>query len=70
MINVQGISKRYGSIKALNDLDFSINERSCFGLVGPNGAGKSTFMKILVGVIDRFDGDIQVFNQSVKKKIS
>lgn len=67
MINVQGISKRYGSIKALNDLDFSINERSCFGLVGPNGAGKSTFMKILVGVIDRFDGDIQVFNQSVKK---
>ncbi|SFM33980.1 ABC-2 type transport system ATP-binding protein [Gracilibacillus orientalis] len=67
MIDVQGVSKTYGSNQALDNLQFQINEGNCYGLVGPNGAGKSTFMKILVGVLQRFDGDIQVFNHSVKE---
>ncbi|WP_018932471.1 ABC transporter ATP-binding protein [Gracilibacillus lacisalsi] len=67
MIDVRGVSKSYGSVQALNDIQFQIDEGSCFGLVGPNGAGKSTFMKILVGVLQKFDGDIQVFNKSVKQ---
>ncbi|MGP4042168.1 ABC transporter ATP-binding protein [Gracilibacillus sp. D59] len=67
MIDVQGVSKSYGSTQALADLHFKINEGNCFGLVGPNGAGKSTFMKILVGVLQRFDGDIKVFDHSLTK---
>ncbi|MGN8646811.1 ABC transporter ATP-binding protein [Gracilibacillus sp. HCP3S3_G5_1] len=67
MIDVHGVSKEYGSTKALNNLNFQIDEGNCFGLVGPNGAGKSTFMKILVGVLQQFDGDIQVFNHSIKE---
>ncbi|MDX8044679.1 ABC transporter ATP-binding protein [Gracilibacillus sp. S3-1-1] len=68
MIDAQSVSKSYGSVQALNNLQFQIDAGSCFGLVGPNGAGKSTFIKILVGILQKFDGDIQVFNKSVKQR--
>ncbi|WGG47862.1 ABC transporter ATP-binding protein [Rossellomorea sp. DA94] len=67
MIMVDNVSKRYDSLQALNDIHFSIQEGSCFGLVGPNGAGKSTLMKIFSGVLQNFNGDINVQGLSVKK---
>lgn len=66
MIDVQSVSKSYGSIKALDQVNFQIKEGSCFGLVGPNGAGKSTLMKILVGVLLNFDGNMQISNYSIR----
>ncbi|MGR3764533.1 ABC transporter ATP-binding protein [Rossellomorea sp. NS-SX7] len=65
MIEVANVSKRYGSIQALDGIHFNIDEGSCFGLVGPNGAGKSTLMKILSGVLQSFEGDIIVHDDSV-----
>jgi ABC-2 type transport system ATP-binding protein len=67
MIEVVNVSKRYGSITALDDIQFTIEDGSCFGLVGPNGAGKSTLMKILSGVLQDFEGDIMVGEASVAK---
>ncbi|SIS55365.1 ABC transporter ATP-binding protein [Salimicrobium flavidum] len=67
MINVEKISKQYGSLQALKDISFQIEEGTCFGLVGPNGAGKSTLMKILSGILLDFEGDIRVRDWKVSK---
>jgi ABC-2 type transport system ATP-binding protein len=47
MIELQGVSKSFGTLAALTDLSLSIAEGEVFGFIGPNGAGKSTTMKIL-----------------------
>ncbi|MCR8847479.1 ABC transporter ATP-binding protein [Rossellomorea sp. SC111] len=68
MITVDHVSKRYDSLQAIKEIQLTIQEGSCFGLVGPNGAGKSTLMKIFSGILQNFDGDISVQGLSVKKE--
>ena len=55
-IEVRNITKLYGSQKALNTINFTINRGEIVGFLGPNGAGKSTLMKILTGYIKASDG--------------
>lgn len=50
MIQVEGISKRFGGYQALSDITFSVEDGSVYGLVGYNGAGKTTLLKIIAGV--------------------
>ncbi len=59
LIKAQGLSKSYGSLKALDNVDFSINAGRIVGLIGPNGAGKTTAIKTLLGLTN-FDGDLNV----------
>ncbi len=61
LIQVEGVSKHFPGVKALNQVDFSIRKGEIHGLVGENGAGKSTFIKILMGVYQKDEGVI-VFN--------
>jgi ABC-2 type transport system ATP-binding protein len=49
-IRCQGLTKYYGSIVALNNLDLTIEDRVIFGFLGPNGAGKTTALKIFTGL--------------------
>ena len=49
IIEVENLSKRYGPVRALNGIDFTVNKVEIFGLLGPNGAGKTTTMKLLTG---------------------
>jgi len=51
MIEVDGISKRFGPIVAVDDISFSISRGEILGFLGPNGAGKTTTMRILTGYI-------------------
>lgn len=51
MIEVNGISKRFGPIVAVDDISFSISRGEILGFLGPNGAGKTTTMRILTGYI-------------------
>ena len=55
-IEVQNISKNYGTQKALDSISFSIKKGEIVGFLGPNGAGKSTTMKILNGFIKATEG--------------
>lgn len=67
-IEVQNISKRYGTQKALDEVSFSIDKNEIVGFLGPNGAGKSTLMKILTTYIDPTSGSAQVNGFSVKEQ--
>jgi len=58
LVNMIKISKRFGAIKALDKVDFSVNRQEIVGLVGDNGAGKSTLIKILSGVYSPDEGEI------------
>jgi ABC-2 type transport system ATP-binding protein len=60
MIDVRGVSKAYGSVKALQDVSFQVAAGEIIGLLGPNGAGKTTMMKILTGYLQPDAGQVQV----------
>ena len=75
MIEVNGLSKNYDDILAVDDITAVIQEGSVFGLVGTNGAGKSTFLRMLCGVLKPAKGTIQIDgediyeNEEAKKKV-
>ena len=50
MIEVEGLTKRYGDVVAVNDLSFAVQPGTVTGFLGPNGAGKSTTMRMLLGL--------------------
>jgi ABC-2 type transport system ATP-binding protein len=60
MIEVQHLSKIYGSTKAISDVDFSVAQGEIIGFLGPNGAGKTTTMRILTGYLSATSGTAKV----------
>jgi ABC-2 type transport system ATP-binding protein len=75
-IEIRGLSKLYGTQKAVNDISFSVEKGTILGFLGPNGAGKSTTMKIITGYLSADAGsvkvcgiDIAIDPLSAKKKI-
>ncbi|GIM46194.1 putative ABC transporter ATP-binding protein YfiL [Collibacillus ludicampi] len=68
VLEVENLSKAYGSKQALRNVSFSVEAGTCFGLLGPNGAGKSTTMKIITGIIDRDDGTVTVLGHDSKRE--
>ncbi|MEB3072497.1 ABC transporter ATP-binding protein [Parvimonas sp. C2] len=61
MIEFKNVSKIFSKgIKAVNNVNFTINEGEIFGFLGPNGAGKSTSLKMLVGILEQTEGTITV----------
>jgi simple sugar transport system ATP-binding protein len=58
LLEIRGISKRYGAIQALTDLDFRIHAGEIVGLLGDNGAGKSTMIKLISGIVMPDAGEI------------
>ena len=60
MIEVTGLSKKYGSHLAVNDVSFSIKKGEVVGFLGPNGAGKSTIMNILTGYLSMTKGKVEI----------
>jgi ribose transport system ATP-binding protein len=63
---MRGVSKSFGGIRALSDVDFTLMPGEIHGLVGENGAGKSTMMKIIAGVHTDFTGDMLVEGKPVR----
>jgi ABC-2 type transport system ATP-binding protein len=63
VVSVQGLSKHYGSKKAVDDISFDIQEGEIVAILGPNGAGKTTTMEILEGFHKRTSGTIDVLGE-------
>lgn len=60
MISVDGVTKRYGSVVAVQDLTFRIDRGEVVGFLGPNGAGKTTTMRILTGTLQPDEGEVRL----------
>jgi ABC-2 type transport system ATP-binding protein len=65
IIEIQGLTKKYGSLTALNQLTLNIEEGSVFGFIGPNGAGKTTTMRILTTLLKPTSGKAWVAGHSI-----
>jgi D-xylose transport system ATP-binding protein len=63
VLSMTGVSKRFGAVQALKDIDFSVDAGEVVALVGDNGAGKSTLVKCIAGVYPPDEGDV-VFDGS------
>ncbi|HEX6549906.1 MAG TPA: ABC transporter ATP-binding protein [Gammaproteobacteria bacterium] len=59
LVKARGLGKSYGSLRALDNVDFDIEEGCIVGLIGPNGAGKTTALKAILGLTD-FEGELDV----------
>jgi ABC-2 type transport system ATP-binding protein len=64
IVQVSGLSKHFGSVRAVEDASFSLEENRITGLLGRNGAGKSTLMSLLTGQEFASSGEIRVFGSS------
>ena len=60
MVEVQHVTKRYGSLTAVDDISFRVEPGEILGFLGPNGAGKTTTMRILTGFLPATDGQARV----------
>lgn len=60
MITVEHLTKRYGTVTAVDDLSFEIGDGRVYGFLGPNGAGKSTTMNIMTGCLSATEGHVRI----------
>ncbi|MEK9200253.1 ATP-binding cassette domain-containing protein [Ureibacillus sp. 179-F W5.1 NHS] len=68
MVDIKGLTKKYGSFVALNNLNLSLDEGVVFGFVGANGAGKSTTFSILATLLSPTSGDAFINGKSVVRE--
>ncbi len=66
LLELTGVSKSFGGVAALRDVDFTLRRGEIHGLVGENGAGKSTTMKIIAGVHTEFEGEMRIGGRPVR----
>lgn len=67
VLEIKNLVKKYGSLKAVNDVSFDIKEGEVFGLLGPNGAGKTTLISTIMTLEKPSAGDIFVCGWDIKK---
>src|SRR6476620_2992761 len=74
LLDVRGLTKRFGGLVDVNEVDFTIEERSIVSLIGPNGAGKTTFFNLIAGLYRPSSGEIlykgQRLNTTAPHKIT
>ncbi len=63
-IEIRGLAKHYGAVRALDGVDLTVQSGSVFGFVGPNGAGKTTTLRVLLGLARSDAGSVRVFGGS------
>jgi branched-chain amino acid transport system ATP-binding protein len=67
LLKCVGVSKRFGGLQALKNVDFVVNDGEIAGLVGPNGSGKSTLLNLISGVYKPDSGQIVFLDEDISK---
>ncbi|WP_373056795.1 ABC transporter ATP-binding protein [Zunongwangia sp. H14] len=62
ILSINNLTKKYGSLTAVDNLSFSIEKGNVYGILGPNGSGKSTTLGMVLNVVNKTSGDFQWFN--------
>jgi len=70
IVIARGMTKDYGTLRAVDNISFEIFKGECFGFLGPNGAGKTTVMSIIYCFMPPTSGNVRVFDMDVTKKPS
>ncbi len=65
IVSVTGLAKDFGGRQAVNNISFAIQQGECVGFLGPNGAGKTTTINILLGLVRKTSGDINLLGREV-----
>jgi branched-chain amino acid transport system ATP-binding protein len=64
-LEISGVTKSFGGLKAVDDVSFRMNRDEIIGLIGPNGAGKTTLQRLITGILKADSGTIQFKGQSI-----
>lgn len=67
IIEINNVTKRFGKLTALDNINLKLSEGEVYGFIGPNGAGKTTTIRILMGILQATSGSAAVFGQDVWK---
>jgi ABC-2 type transport system ATP-binding protein len=67
IIEVENLSKSFGTVQAVRNISFKVEEGEIFGFLGPNGAGKTTTIRMLTGVLEPTKGLVKIFGQDYWK---
>ncbi len=70
VVRTEHLTKHYGKLVAVDDLNLEVHRGQIFGFLGPNGAGKSTTMSMILGLIAPTSGNIEIFGLSVKSNLA
>ena len=70
VVRTEHLTKHYGKLVAVDDLNLEVHRGQVFGFLGPNGAGKSTTMSMILGLIAPTSGNIEIFGLSVKNNLA
>lgn len=70
MLRVENVTKKYGNLVAVNNLSFNVEEGEIFGLLGLNGAGKTTTFRMILGLLDDYDGNIYLDDKKIDYSVT
>ena len=65
VLRTEGLTRRFGGLTAVNNVNFQVNREEIRAIIGPNGAGKSTFFNCLTGVLPPSSGRIQFNGEDI-----
>src|SRR5712691_5951455 len=65
MVIIRQLVKQFGKLRAVDNLDMTINTGETFGLIGPNGSGKTTLIRMMVGLVRPTSGTIHIMGERV-----
>ena len=69
-VEVRGLTKQYGELTAVDNVDLTVEAGDVFGYLGPNGAGKTTSMRMMLGLISPTSGSVRLFGEDPQRSVS
>lgn len=70
MLKITNVTKKYGNLVAVDNLSLTVEDGSIFGLLGLNGAGKTTTFRMILGLLDDYEGEILIDGEKINYNIS